>query len=50
VLHPATTSHASLDSAALRAAGIDEGLIRISAGLEHPDDLWADVKQALAAT
>jgi cystathionine beta-lyase/cystathionine gamma-synthase len=49
VLHPATTSHAMLDTAALRAAGIGEGLIRISAGLEHPDDLWADIEQALAA-
>ena len=49
VLHPATTSHARLDPAELRAAGIGEGLIRVSAGLEHPDDLWADFEQALAS-
>jgi cystathionine beta-lyase/cystathionine gamma-synthase len=48
VLHPATTSHRQLDSAGLRAAGISEGSIRVSAGLEHPDDLWADFEQALA--
>jgi cystathionine beta-lyase/cystathionine gamma-synthase len=48
VLHPASTSHRQMDAARLRAAGIDEGSIRVSAGLEHPDDLWADFEQALA--
>ncbi len=48
VLHPASTSHRQLDAADLRAAGIGEGTIRVSAGLEHPDDLWADFEQALA--
>jgi methionine-gamma-lyase len=48
VLHPASTSHRQLDAAGLRAAGISEGSIRVSAGLEHPDDLWADFEQALA--
>jgi len=48
VLHPASTSHRQLDAAGLRAAGIGEGSIRVSAGLEHPDDLWADFEQALA--
>jgi methionine-gamma-lyase len=47
VLHPASTSHRQLDAAALKAAGITEGTIRVSAGLEHPDDLWADFAQAL---
>jgi cystathionine beta-lyase/cystathionine gamma-synthase len=47
VLHPASTSHRQLDAAGLRAAGISEGTIRVSAGLEHPDDLWADFAQAL---
>ncbi|MGP3980924.1 trans-sulfuration enzyme family protein [Streptomyces sp. KR80] len=48
VLHPASTSHRELDAEALRAAGIGEGLVRVSAGLEHPDDLWSDFEQALA--
>lgn len=50
VLHPASTSHRQLDSAQLAAAGVGPGSIRVSAGLEHPDDLWADFAQALAAT
>jgi cystathionine beta-lyase/cystathionine gamma-synthase len=48
VLHPASTSHRQLDPAGLHAAGISEGTIRVSAGLEHPDDLWADFRQALS--
>jgi methionine-gamma-lyase len=48
VLHPASTSHRQYDPAALQAAGISEGSVRVSAGLEHPDDLWADFEQALA--
>jgi methionine-gamma-lyase len=49
VLHPASTSHRQLDAAGLSAAGIGEGTIRVSVGLEHPEDLWADFEQALAA-
>jgi methionine-gamma-lyase len=49
VLHPASTSHRQLDAAGLRAAGIGEGSIRVSVGLEHPEDLWGDFEQALAA-
>jgi len=49
VLHPASTSHRQMDAATLRASGIGEGTIRVSVGLEHPDDLWADFEQALAA-
>jgi methionine-gamma-lyase len=48
VLHPASTSHRQMDAASLRAAGIEEGSVRVSVGLEHPDDLWADFEQALA--
>jgi cystathionine beta-lyase/cystathionine gamma-synthase len=48
VLHPASTSHRQMDAASLRAAGIGEGSVRVSVGLEHPDDLWADFEQALA--
>jgi cystathionine beta-lyase/cystathionine gamma-synthase len=47
VLHPASTSHRQLDTAGLHAAGIGEGTIRVSVGLEHPDDVWADFTQAL---
>jgi cystathionine beta-lyase/cystathionine gamma-synthase len=49
VLHPASTSHRQMDAASLAAAGIGEGTVRVSAGLEHPGDLWADFEQALAA-
>ena len=49
VLHPASTSHRQMDAAGLSAAGIGEGSIRVSVGLEHPEDLWADFEQALAA-
>ena len=48
VMHPASTSHRQLDAAALAAAGIGEGTVRVAVGLEHPDDLWEDVEQALA--
>ncbi|MFI0351956.1 trans-sulfuration enzyme family protein [Actinomadura sp. 9N407] len=50
VMHPASTSHRQLDAEALAAAGIGEGTVRIAVGLEHPDDLWADIDQALAKT
>jgi cystathionine beta-lyase/cystathionine gamma-synthase len=49
VLHPASTSHRQMDAAGLKAAGISEGTVRVSVGLEHPDDLWADFAQALAS-
>ena len=49
VLHPASTSHRQMDAAGLKEAGIGEGSIRVSVGLEHPDDLWADFAQALPA-
>ena len=49
VLHPASTSHRQMDAASLAAAGIGEETIRVSVGLEHPDDLWADFEQALGS-
>lgn len=49
VAHPASTSHRELDEAALAAAGIDPGTVRMSVGIEHPEDLWSDVEQALQA-
>jgi methionine-gamma-lyase len=48
VIHPASTSHRQLDAAALEAAGIGEGTVRLAVGIEHPEDLWADIEQALA--
>ncbi|MEV0993559.1 aminotransferase class I/II-fold pyridoxal phosphate-dependent enzyme [Nonomuraea sp. NPDC050202] len=48
VLHPATTSHRALSPEELRRSGIGEGTVRIAVGIEHPEDLWADVSQALA--
>jgi cystathionine beta-lyase/cystathionine gamma-synthase len=47
VLHPASTSHRQLDAAALAKAGIGEGTVRLAVGIEHPEDLWADIEQAL---
>ena len=49
VIHPASTTHQQMDEAALEAAGISEGLVRLSVGLEDPDDLIADLKRGLAA-
>ena len=49
VIHPASTTHQQMDAAALAAAGISEGLVRLSIGLEDPDDLIADLKRGLAA-
>ncbi|WP_095588822.1 aminotransferase class I/II-fold pyridoxal phosphate-dependent enzyme [Actibacterium ureilyticum] len=45
--HPATTTHQRLPQDQKDALGISDGLVRISVGLEHPDDLIADLMQAL---
>jgi O-acetylhomoserine (thiol)-lyase len=50
VIHPGSTTHQQMDAAALRAAGIGEELVRLSVGLEDPDDLVADLDQALVAS
>jgi O-acetylhomoserine (thiol)-lyase len=47
VIHPASTTHSRMDAAALAAAGIGEGSIRLSIGLEDPADLIADLNSAL---
>lgn len=47
VIHPASTTHHRMDAASLAAAGIAEGLVRISVGLEDPEDLIADLKSGL---
>ncbi len=47
VIHPASTTHFRMDDAALSAAGITPGTIRLSIGLEDADDLIEDLKRAL---
>lgn len=49
VIHPASTTHFRMDDAALAAAGIGQGTLRLSVGLEDPDDLIADMKRAFRA-
>ena len=49
VIHPASTTHFRMDDAALAAAGIGEGTLRLSIGLEDTDDLIADLKSAFRA-
>ncbi len=46
--HPAIMTHASIPAAARKALGIDDGLIRLSVGIEHIDDLKADLEYALS--
>jgi O-acetylhomoserine (thiol)-lyase len=48
VLHPASTTHRQLTEEQQRSAGVDPGMIRLSIGIEHIDDLIADVEQALS--
>ena len=48
-IHPATTTHSQLNDKELLAAGVTPGYVRLSIGIEHPDDIIADIKQALAA-
>ena len=47
--HPATTTHRQLNAQELETAGVSEDLVRISVGIEHIDDIIADIEQALAA-
>jgi len=46
--HPATTTHRQLNAEELKSAGVSEDLVRLSIGIEHVDDLIADLEQALA--
>ena len=48
--HPASTTHRQLDAEELASAGVSEDMIRISVGIEHIDDILADIDQALAAS
>lgn len=49
ILHPATATHRQLSDEQLVACGITPGLVRLSVGLEHVDDILDDLKQAFAA-
>ncbi len=50
MIHPASTTHRLLDAQALQAAGIGEDMIRLTVGLEDPDDLLEDLDRALRAS
>ena len=47
--HPASTTHRQLNDDELATAGVSGDLVRISVGIEHVDDIIADIEQALAA-
>lgn len=47
IIHPASTTHSKLTEEDRLKVGITPGLIRISAGLEHVEDIWSDIEQAL---
>jgi O-acetylhomoserine (thiol)-lyase len=49
-IHPATTTHSQLSAEAQKAGGITPELIRLSVGIEHIDDIIADVDQAIEAS
>ena len=49
-IHPATTTHSQLTEGELIAAGVTPGYVRLSIGIEHPDDIIADLNQALDAS
>ena len=49
VIHPASTTHQQMDAAALEAAGVGEDMVRLSIGLEDPEDLVADLERGLRA-
>jgi O-acetylhomoserine (thiol)-lyase len=49
VIHPASTTHFRMSDEALAGAGIGQGTIRLSIGLEDPEDLIDDLKRALKA-
>jgi O-acetylhomoserine (thiol)-lyase len=49
VIHPASTTHQQMDAETMKAAGLSEDLVRLSVGLESPNDLIADLRQSLRA-
>lgn len=50
VIHPASTTHQQMSAGELAAAGVGEDLVRLSVGLEEPDDLIADLERGLRAS
>jgi len=48
ITHPGTTSHGRLTEAQRQAAGIGQGLIRLAVGLEHVEDIKADIARGLS--
>ena len=48
-IHPASTTHSQLSEKDQIAAGVTPGYVRLSIGIEHPDDIIADIDQALSA-
>jgi O-acetylhomoserine (thiol)-lyase len=48
--HPASTTHRQLNPEELKSAGVSEEMVRISVGIEHVEDIIADIAQALAAS
>jgi O-acetylhomoserine (thiol)-lyase len=50
VIHPASTTHQQLDAEGLAMAGVDPGMVRMSVGLESPDDLIADLRRGLRSS
>ena len=49
MIHPASTTHQQLSEAEQRSAGVTPGLVRVSVGIEHIDDIIGDFAQALEA-
>ena len=47
--HPASTTHRQLSAEEMKKAGVSEDMVRLSIGIEHIDDIKADLEQALAA-
>jgi O-acetylhomoserine (thiol)-lyase len=50
VLHPASTTHQQMSAEQLATAGVGEDMVRLSVGIEDPDDIIADLRQALRAS
>ena len=46
-IHPASTTHSQLAAEEQLATGVSPGYVRLSVGIEHPDDILADLRQAL---
>ncbi len=49
IIHPASTTHSQLSEAEQEQAGVAPGLLRLSVGIEHIDDIKADLQQAFEA-